>query len=70
MKKVHFNECCNKVHPMILWSFAYRNARKTYWEYFVLDRGRFQRRIQETAVIINPILDCNYRLKVYNERFK
>jgi Phosphatase-1 catalytic subunit binding region len=68
--KVRFCEGRNEIHPMIKWTSAYRMARKKYWEFFAIDRVRFYHRIQETAEIINPVLDCNHRLRIYIERFK
>lgn len=44
------------VHPMIVWSFAYRQARKGTWEVDGLDRLRFQKRIKEVDKILTPIL--------------
>ncbi len=52
MKKVRFNEQIS-IHYMIVWNFAYRESRKKYWEYFVLDRFRFQRRIKDFEKIYN-----------------
>lgn len=44
------------VHPMIVWSFAYRQARKGTWELDALDRLRFQKRIEEVDKILTPVL--------------
>ena len=44
------------VHPMIVWSFAYRQARKGTWEVDALDRLRFQKRIKEVDNILTPVL--------------
>lgn len=44
------------VHPMIVWSFAYRQARKGTWEVDALDRLRFQKRIEEVDEILTPVL--------------
>lgn len=44
------------VHPMIVWSFAYRQARKGTWEVDALDRLRFQRRVEEVDKILTPVL--------------
>ena len=45
-KNVTFNDYVN-IHPMIVWSFAYRQHRKTYWEFVAVDRWRFRRRINK-----------------------
>ena len=44
------------VQPMIVWSFAYRQARKGTWEVDALDRIRFQKRIEEVDKILTPVL--------------
>jgi hypothetical protein len=44
------------IHPMIHWSYAYKNARKGKWEEYARDRDRFKRRIQTTDLILSPIL--------------
>jgi len=44
------------VHPMIVWNFAYRQARKGTWEVDALDRLRFQKRIEEVDKILSPVL--------------
>lgn len=43
MKKVRFDSCV-KILNMYVWSFAYREARKSDWESVALDRCRFQLR--------------------------
>lgn len=70
MKVVSFNENNNKVYLLIKWNYAYKNARKRYWECFATDRLRFARRIHLTAKIINPVLEINHRYRVYKERFE
>ena len=44
------------VHHLVTWKFAMKQARKGNWEHVVADRHRFQRRIDETALILNPII--------------
>lgn len=44
------------VHPMVVWSFAYRQARKGTWEADALDRLRFKKRIDELDEILTPVL--------------
>lgn len=39
-------------------------VRKGQWEEMAVDRLRFERRIEETAAILKPILNCNHRAKV------
>lgn len=57
------------VHVMHAWDYAYRAARKGNWEMYARDRGRFKRRICETASILNRILEPEHRLKIYENRF-
>lgn len=70
MRRVKFDETKNKIHIMTLWPFAYRNARKVYWELMVLDRIRFQRRIEQVGKIICHIFDYNHRCNIFKERFE
>ena len=46
MKRVTFQDP-PKIQYIVAWDFAYRQARKKYWEYCVIDRYRFQRRITD-----------------------
>lgn len=69
MKKVTFRDSCNETYTLVTWNFAYRASRKQYWEFFAVDRMRFQRRINHLSTIINPILDKEHRCRIYNERF-
>ena len=45
-----------KVYPMIAWGFAYREARKGNWEQCARDRERFERRINNVKLILDPVL--------------
>ena len=44
------------VHPLVVWNFAYRKARKGTWEADALDRLRFQKRVKELDEILSPVL--------------
>ncbi|WAR01772.1 PR15A-like protein [Mya arenaria] len=70
-KKVHFAEKKQlaTVHPIIAWSHAYAAARKGPWEEFARDRARFQRRVQESAKFLDPILAQSHRDKIFTGRF-
>jgi Phosphatase-1 catalytic subunit binding region len=70
MPRVTFDESRNEVHSMVVYSFAYKNARKRYWEYFAADARRFQKRIERISVVISPILSDEHRYKMYRERFE
>lgn len=70
MKKVSFNEKKNRVKIMVTWKLAHEQARKKYWEFFAFDRLRFRNRIDNISVVLSPILNCNYRKKMYFERFQ
>lgn len=63
MKKVRFNEKVD-VYPIPY------EQRKPYWELFILDRMRFQKRIQDAELILNPILDQKHRCKILMERLE
>lgn len=54
---------------MHTWDFAYRAARKGEWQEIARDRDRFQQRIRRVAPILNNVLTCNHREKVYKDRF-
>ena len=56
-KKVHFQTDKTEVHKIIAWDFAYRQARIGHWKNYVTDRLQFQRRIDQAAKIIEPILE-------------
>jgi hypothetical protein len=45
-----------KVHQMVHWDFAYREARKGTWELEAVDRCRFMRRIHELEEILSPCM--------------
>lgn len=62
-KCVRFDERIT-LHLNYHWSFAYREARKSSWAQTVVDRHRFQRRIQEVARILDPVIN-----KMYNEYY-
>lgn len=67
MKKVTFNEDINKTYFLWIWTFAYNQARRNTWESAALDRIRFGQRIEEAALILNPILDLSHRNNVYEK---
>lgn len=66
MKRVTIDESRNRIYHIT----ADDDCRNTYWEFVALDRVRFQKRIQDTAAIINSILNHNHRCKVFKERFE
>ena len=45
-----------KVHLIVAWDFAYRNARKGPWEELARDRDRFRRRIDNLSEVLEPCL--------------
>ena len=69
MKKVTFNENKNTIRRTFTWSFAHRQARQSNFQQLILDRCRFQRRIGEMKMILDGILERDYRNKIYEERF-
>ncbi|KAK5648769.1 hypothetical protein RI129_003661 [Pyrocoelia pectoralis] len=69
-KLVIFDESRNKVYVMVVWSFAYTEARKGPWQTMALDRYRFHRRIEQLNRILSPVLQENHRAEVYRKRFQ
>ena len=45
-----------EVHCIIAWQYAYRSARKGFWEHYALDRDRFRNRIDSVARVVEPCL--------------
>lgn len=66
--QVRFNDI-PIVHHMIKWNYAYRAARKGPWEQMARNRERFRRRINHIASVLNPILTCQHRTRIWHERF-
>ncbi|XP_020370817.2 protein phosphatase 1 regulatory subunit 15B-like [Rhincodon typus] len=66
VKKVRFSPVVT-VHPMIVWDFASRAARKGPWEQYARDRSRFQRRIAEAEAVISPCLNQDHRNAMWNK---
>lgn len=69
MKSVTFDEEKNIVHQTFVWAFAYREARKSDFQQLMLDRYRFQRRIEKIKTTLDMILESNFRNKIVHERF-
>ena len=70
MKKyVSFNERRNEVKILVVWDFAYWNARKSDWKILYLDKLRFKKRIEDCEVVISKIFTDKHRMLIYNERF-
>lgn len=57
-----------KIHHLRTWCFAYRAARRIALE--TLDHHHFKRRIENTEVVISPILSINHRIKIFKLRFE
>lgn len=68
VKTVTFEEYV-QVHSMVVWSYAYRQARRGQWMENYLDNLRFRHKVDCIQPILSHILDVNHRLKIYNERF-
>ncbi|KAG8433995.1 hypothetical protein GDO86_012378 [Hymenochirus boettgeri] len=64
LKKVQFSPTVT-VHPMVVWSYAYRKARKGPWEEYARDRCRFQRRIADAQTAIGFCLELQHRAKIW-----
>lgn len=59
-----------EIHILFAWNFAYRQARKGFWEQFARDRDRFNRRINRDEAEISLILSPTHREKIYRLRFQ
>ena len=68
-KSVKFNEDKNAVYLLVVWNYAYREARKSNFQQQYLDRLRFERRIRQSEDLICKILDKHHRNVIYRERF-
>jgi hypothetical protein len=53
-----------RVHHIIAWSHAYRQARRGGWDAIVADRFRFQRRIHQSESCIGKVFDGDKRLRM------
>jgi hypothetical protein len=58
-----------QVFPMVVWSFAYRQARKSECFKHYLDRLRFEKRIKNCENTLSKVLDVKHRNVIYKERF-
>ncbi|XP_077994517.1 uncharacterized protein LOC144448231 [Glandiceps talaboti] len=67
-KKVHFpdNERLVQAHTMVAWQYAYKACRKGPWEEYARDRCRFERRIDDVAMVISPCLTPDHRNQIYH----
>lgn len=67
MKKVTF-DTNEKIYTLHVWTYAYKQARKSDWEQLTRDRARFERRIQKCGEILVPMLQT--KLEVINRNKK
>ena len=65
-KIVRFNEECNEIY-YLLEEENINEYRKTFWEFYAIDRCRFRERINRTAKEIDPILKKEHRLFIFNK---
>uniref|UniRef100_A0A8C8SU21 Protein phosphatase 1 regulatory subunit 15A n=1 Tax=Pelusios castaneus TaxID=367368 RepID=A0A8C8SU21_9SAUR len=63
-KKVRFCPVVT-VHPLVVWSFASRAARRGPWEELARDRSRFHRRIEQLGAILAPCLEAGHRARAW-----
>ncbi|XP_066967569.1 uncharacterized protein [Macrobrachium rosenbergii] len=63
--RVQFGETV--VHPMIAWTFAYKNARRGPWEQCARDRVRFNSRIEALEPVISSVLEGSHREAMYQK---
>ncbi|XP_007441647.1 protein phosphatase 1 regulatory subunit 15A [Python bivittatus] len=65
-KKVRFSPVVT-IHPLVVWDYASRAARRGPWEEMARDRCRFHRRIAQVAAILEPCLAVDHRDKVWKK---
>ncbi|KAG7169891.1 phosphatase 1 regulatory subunit 15A-like [Homarus americanus] len=65
-RKVNFGEAI--VHPMIVWSYAYKTSRMGPWEMYARDRMRFSHRIAALESVISPVLQADHREAFYQKQ--
>lgn len=53
---VKFDPSPPAVHYCYVWNYAYHQARTDIWMQAARDRDRFQQRIKQTSMVIEPIL--------------
>lgn len=68
MKRVTFSDSI-KIQHTYVWDFAYREARKSDWQFAAIDRLRFKRRIMDMGLVLNHILEEEHRQKMFESRF-
>lgn len=68
-RKIKFDMTQNKIYNMIVWRYAYEQARRGHWQTVALDRSRFERRIVQTSLVLDDILKTDHRMRIYKERF-
>ncbi|XP_075046669.1 uncharacterized protein LOC142107259 [Mixophyes fleayi] len=64
IKRVRFSSKV-AVHPIVVWDYAHRMARKGPWEEYARDRSRFQRRIADTEAAIGYCLEPCHRERIW-----
>lgn len=68
-REVKFDMSKNKIHNLVVWRYAYEQARRGHWQTVAVDRSRFERRIVETNKVLENILKTDHRMRIYKERF-
>lgn len=64
-KSVSFHTI-HEIKFLYTWKYAHQQARKGTWHIDAVDRIRFQRRITQTEIIIDPVLHNHIRLTKTN----
>jgi hypothetical protein len=69
-KHVSFNTGKNITHSMVVWSFAYKSARRSNWCQVRADKDRFERRCEAIEHNISYVFGDEHRkfIKYYIER--
>lgn len=66
IKKVRFSPVVT-IHPLIVWDYASRAARRGPWEEMARDRSRFSRRISEVGALLERCLEKEHRAKIWRK---
>ncbi|XP_067408294.1 protein phosphatase 1 regulatory subunit 15A [Emydura macquarii macquarii] len=65
-KKVRFSPVVT-VHPLLVWPFASRAARRGPWEELARDRSRFHRRIEQLEAVLGPCLEAEHQARAWRK---
>jgi len=53
------------IYIQYVWQFAYQQARKSEWQQYARDHDRFARRILESELVVNTIINSQHCERVF-----